>query len=97
MMKANRFILTFILIGALGFTSCKSQSASSSTKNELTSSKLKWSEKMALTLMMRHPNAYEIDDRTKAKWDYVHGVVLNAVEDLYKKTKDEKYYNYVKF
>jgi len=96
MMKANRFILTFILIGALGFTSCKSQSAASSTKNELTSSKLKWSEKMALTLMMRHPNAYEIDDRTTPKWDYVHGLVASSIEELYKKTKDEKYYNYVK-
>ena len=96
LMKANQFLFTFILIGALGFTSCKSQSKAPSIQKELTSSKLKWSERMALTLMMRHPNAYEIDDRTKAKWDYVHGLVTGSIEELYKKTKDERYYEYVK-
>ena len=95
-MKANQFILTFILIGTLGFTSCKSQSAAPSANKELSSSKLKWSEKMALTLMMRHPKAFQIDDRTTAKWDYVHGLVASSIEELYKKTKDEKYYEYVK-
>jgi len=96
MMKANQFIFTFILIGTLGFTSCKSQSNVPSAKNELTSSKLKWSERMALTLMMRYPNAYEIDDRTTAKWDYVHGLVAGSIEELYKKTNDKRYYDYVK-
>lgn len=96
LMRAKQFLFTFILIGALGFTSCKSQSNATSTAKDLTSSKLKWSEKMALTLMMRHPKAFQIDDRTTAKWDYVHGLVASSIEELYKKTKDEKYYEYVK-
>ena len=96
LMKANQFLFTFILIGALGFTSCKSQPNATSTKKELTSPKLKWSEKMALTLMTRHPKAFQIDDRTTAKWDYVHGLVASSIEELYKKTGDERYYEYVK-
>ncbi len=95
-MKANQFIFTLILIGTLGFTSCKSKPVSDSVKKELTSANLKWSKRMALTLMMRHPKAYEIDDRDTPKWDYVHGLVLTSIEELYKKTKDEKYYDYVK-
>ncbi|WP_407934912.1 glycoside hydrolase family 88/105 protein [Flavobacterium flavipallidum] len=96
LMRVKQFLFTFILIGALGLTSCKSQSNATSTTKDLTSSKLKWSEKMALTLMMRHPKAFQIDDRTTAKWDYVHGLVASSIEELYKKTKDEKYYEYVK-
>lgn len=95
-MRASQFILTFILAGTFAFTSCKSQSNSASAKKELTSSNLKWSEKMALTLMKRHPKAFQIDDRTTAKWDYVHGLVASSIEELYKKTGDERYYEYVK-
>lgn len=96
LMRAKQFLFTFILIGALGFTSCKSQSNSASAKKELTSSNLKWSEKMALTLMKRHPKAFQIDDRTVAKWDYVHGLVTSSIQELYKKTGDERYYEYAK-
>ncbi|KDN55830.1 glycoside hydrolase family 88/105 protein [Flavobacterium seoulense] len=95
-MKAKQFLFTFLLVGALGFTSCKSQSSASSAKKELTSPNLKWSEKMALTLMKRHPKAFQLDDRTVAKWDYVHGLVTGSIQELYKKTGDERYYEYVK-
>ncbi|GEC71192.1 unsaturated rhamnogalacturonyl hydrolase [Flavobacterium flevense] len=96
LMKANQFLFTFILIGALGFTGCKSQSNTASAPKELSSPNLKWSEKMALTLMKRHPKAYQIDDRTTAKWDYVHGLVASSIQELYKKTGDERYYEYAK-
>ena len=96
LMKANQFLFTFILIGTLGFTGCKSQSNAASAPKELGSPNLKWSEKMALTLMKRHPKAYQIDDRTTAKWDYVHGLVASSIQELYKKTGDERYYEYVK-
>ena len=96
LMKANQFLFTFILIGTLGFTGCKSQSNVASVPKELGSPNLKWSEKMALTLMKRHPKAYQIDDRTTAKWDYVHGLVASSIQELYKKTGDERYYEYVK-
>jgi unsaturated rhamnogalacturonyl hydrolase len=59
-------------------------------------SNLKWSERMALSIMKRHPQAYQIDSQTEPKWDYVHGLVLTSFEALYKKTKDKQYYNYIK-
>lgn len=57
---------------------------------------LKWSEKMALSIMKRHPEAYQIDDKKEPKWDYVHGLVLTSFEKLYKKTGETQYYNYIK-
>ncbi|MEN9981831.1 MAG: Unsaturated rhamnogalacturonyl hydrolase YteR [Bacteroidota bacterium] len=60
------------------------------------SSNLKWSERMALSIMKRHPQAYQIDGQTEPKWDYVHGLVLTSFEALYKKSKDQQYYNYIK-
>lgn len=60
------------------------------------SNTLKWSERLALTLMDHHPESYQIDDKKAPKWDYVHGLVLTSFEKLYESTKDKKYYNYVK-
>jgi unsaturated rhamnogalacturonyl hydrolase len=57
---------------------------------------LKWSERMALSIMKRHSQAYQIDDQKEPKWDYVHGLVLKSFEKLYDKTKDRKYYDYIK-
>lgn len=57
---------------------------------------LKWSERMALSIMKRHPEAYQIDDKNQPKWDYVHGLVLTSFERIYAKTGDKKYYNYIK-
>ncbi|MDO5614571.1 MAG: glycoside hydrolase family 88 protein [Cruoricaptor ignavus] len=56
----------------------------------------KWSERLALTLMEQYPEAYMLDDKTAPKWDYVHGLVMTAYEELYQKTKDKKYLDYVK-
>ena len=51
---------------------------------------------MALTVMKLHHEAWQIDDRKSPAWDYVHGLLLSAFEELYKKTHNEKYYNYIK-
>ena len=50
---------------------------------------------MALTLMKRHPESWQIDDSKAPKWDYVHGLVLHGFEELYKKNPDPRYASYV--
>jgi unsaturated rhamnogalacturonyl hydrolase len=57
---------------------------------------LKWSERMALSIMKRNPEAFQIDGQKEPKWDYVHGLVLTSFEKLYKETNDSKYYDYIK-
>lgn len=87
--------IAFVVLLIILFTNCKPVSVSSSEKM-VVSDKLKWSERMAQTLMKKHPNAFEIDDKTAPKWDYVHGLVMTSFEQLYKKTNNQMYYNYLK-
>ena len=51
---------------------------------------------MALTLMKKYPEAYMLDDKTAPKWDYVHGLVMMGFEELYQKTNNQQYYDYLK-
>ncbi|PKP18622.1 MAG: glycosyl hydrolase family 88 [Bacteroidetes bacterium HGW-Bacteroidetes-23] len=88
--------MVFALILVLLFASCQSTTQNKSDDKTVVSTKLKWSERMAQTLMKKHPNAFEIDDKTEPKWDYVHGLVMTSFEELYKKTNNQTYYDYLK-
>lgn len=85
------FIASFFLL-----TACKSAKNDVSKSGMEISDKLKWSERLAQTLMKKHPSAFQIDDKEQPKWDYVHGLVMTSFEELYKKTKNQTYYDYVK-
>jgi len=78
---------------------CKPISQKDSTfvkqKEVLISNKLKWSERMALSIMKRHPQAWQIDNHQAPKWDYKIGMILTAFEKLYVKTSEPKCLNYI--
>jgi len=57
---------------------------------------LKWSERTAITILNKYPNAWQIDGTEKPKWDYKMGLVLSAFEKLYQKTNEKVYFNYIK-
>ena len=59
-------------------------------------SHLKWSERMALSIIKRHPEAWQIDYHEAPKWDYKIGMILTAYEKLYDQTKNPKYFDYIK-
>jgi len=91
----------FSLILAFAFFSCSQapkESANENTGKDTVPGfeELKWSEKMAASIMKENPEAWQIDGKKEAKWDYVHGLVLLSFQKLYEKTSDEKYYTYVK-
>lgn len=65
-------------------------------KDQTISKKLKWSERMALSIMMQRKESYMIDDATTPKWDYVHGLVLTSFDELNKKHPNQKYSAYSK-
>jgi len=85
---------------SLAFFSCKSKAQEPiktvESQNIEISKDAKWSDKMALTLMKRYPQAYMIDDAKTPKWDYVHALVLHSFEELYKKNPDPRYAAYIK-
>lgn len=92
----NKSLMSVLLICMMAFTSCKVTSQESATKDIVISKDAKWSDKMALTLMKRHPESYMLDDSKKPKWDYVHALVLHSIEELYKKNPDPRYKAYVR-
>jgi unsaturated rhamnogalacturonyl hydrolase len=92
----NKSLMSVLLICMMAFTSCKVASQESTTKDIVISKDAKWSDKMALTLMKRHPESYMLDDSKKPKWDYVHALVLHSIEELYKKNPDPRYKAYVR-
>jgi len=96
-MLKSYFTMVYIFAFMVLFTNCvHSQKPSKNTKESAISDTLKWSERMALTLMKQFPEPWQLDSAPKPKWDYVHGLVLMSFQELYQATKNEKYYNYVK-
>ncbi len=48
-----------------------------------------WSIRMAESIMTRHPNGY-------GNWNYVTGTVLRGFEELWRRTGDDRYFDYIK-
>ncbi|MBZ4043973.1 glycoside hydrolase family 88/105 protein [Flavobacterium hibisci] len=93
-LKVATLFVSFAIFG------CKTASpeagkTTNSTNQTVVSKDLKWSDKMALTLMKRHPESWQIDDSKAPKWDYVHGLVLYSFQELYKKNPNPAYASYV--
>ncbi|SEO62070.1 unsaturated rhamnogalacturonyl hydrolase [Flavobacterium sp. CF108] len=88
--------MSVLLVCAIALTSCNAISQEPAKKEIIISKDMKWSDKMALTLMKRHPESYMLDDSKKPKWDYVHALVLHSIEELYKKNPDPRYKAYIR-
>jgi unsaturated rhamnogalacturonyl hydrolase len=94
--KRQGYFTSVVLVCLMAVTGCKVTSQEPAKNDIVISKNLKWSDKMALTLMKRHPEAYMIDDSKAPKWDYVHGLVLHSIEELNKVNPDPRYPAYVK-
>ena len=53
-----------------------------------------WLIRMADSEMHRTPESWRLDFQNKLKWDYCHGLELQAFLDLYDQYGDKKYYDY---
>lgn len=59
----------------------------------------KWSERMALTLMQQHPEAWRMMGYkllSAPTWDYPYGLTLLSMQKLYQETGDKRYLQYGK-
>jgi rhamnogalacturonyl hydrolase YesR len=64
--------------------------------NAVAATNLPYSAKMADSDMIRNPKPSMLDFASEPRWNYTNGLVCSAVEQVWKKTGDEKYYNYIK-
>jgi len=68
-------------------------SLSAATKK---SDSAKWSEHMARSEMKRFAEPWMIENATKPRWGYTHGLVVKAILETWKSSGDKAYYNYAK-
>ena len=85
-MKKN-FICKFIVSGSLFFFSLGMFA-------QRVSADLPWSVRMVESEMIRCPEAWRLDFQPKLKWDYCHGLELQAMLDVYDRYGDQKIYDY---
>ncbi|WP_281232910.1 glycoside hydrolase family 88/105 protein [Flavobacterium gelatinilyticum] len=97
-MKSRRkqSFMSVLLVCVLALSGGKAVAQESAKKEIVISKNMKWSDKMALTLMKRHTESYMLDDAKKPKWDYVHALVLHSIEELNKKNPDPRYKAYIR-
>jgi unsaturated rhamnogalacturonyl hydrolase len=60
------------------------------------SSGMQWSVAMAETLMKQYGRLWQIEDSTRPKWTYTHGLVALAFLRLWEATNDNRYFGYAK-
>ena len=68
-------------------------SMSAATKK---SNSAKWSERMARSEMKRFAEPWMIENATKPRWGYTHGLVVKAILETWKSSGDKAYYDYAK-
>ncbi|KUJ63572.1 glycosyl hydrolase family 88 [Flavobacteriaceae bacterium CRH] len=94
--RNKNYLVLMLLTCTLLFTNDK-VTGQESSKNEIVISKdLKWSERMALSIMKRAPQAWQVDHNEKTKWDYKLGLLMTSFEKLHKKTNNPIYAAYIK-
>lgn len=62
----------------------------------IVSNQTPWSARMANSDMIRNPKGWMLDFSQQPRWNYCHGLVCSAHEQLWEKTGNEKYYAYIK-
>jgi unsaturated rhamnogalacturonyl hydrolase len=82
--------ISLLLIGALAGV------ATAQTSEPRVSKTAPWSVRMADSDIIRNPTASTIDFVKEPRWNYTNGLFCSAIEQVWKKTGDEKYYNYIK-
>ena len=53
-------------------------------------------EKMSASIMHTHADSIAVKVGKPAGWDYEQGLILKALEKMYQRTGDAKYFNYIK-
>ncbi len=84
----NRNLISRILIVTTGLVSCVWMTA------QTVSDKKPWSVRMTESEMIRCPQSWQLDFQPKLKWDYCHGLELQAMLDVYDAYGDKKIYDY---
>ncbi|WP_291529363.1 glycoside hydrolase family 88/105 protein [Bacteroides sp. UBA939] len=82
----NKLLCKILVMGTLiGSTQLSAQKVSD---------KQSWSVRMAESEMIRCPESWQLDFQKRLKWDYCHGLELQAVLDVYDTYGNQKMFDY---
>ena len=89
-----------IVFSALSIMGCKEESkekkeAEPTVTETIVPENLKWSERMMLSEIERFPKASKLDFVDKPRWSYTNGLVLMACAEVYQRSNEQKYYDYI--
>ncbi|WP_200977347.1 glycoside hydrolase family 105 protein [Echinicola sp. 20G] len=94
---SKKIFPALLLIVAL--ISCQSKSTNESSdetenteQNAFTKEYSTW---MADSEIKRNPEGWTLDFNEKPKWEYTHGLIMTAMEQVYDKTGEERYLDYI--
>lgn len=85
-----------LLLVVLLSVACRSGQTAAETQAVANPSGKPWSVWMADSEMKRSPQGWMIDFRPEPKWDYTQGLFASALERVWKRTGDRKYFTYIK-
>jgi len=88
-MKKQLLKIGLFAAALAGFVSCGGQELK-------VSDKLPWSERMALSEMLRNPDPCTLDFVETKKWNYTNGLVVECIMKLYEQTRDRQYLDYAR-
>jgi unsaturated rhamnogalacturonyl hydrolase len=85
----NFLKITLSLLGVWSMTSWNASAQSVDAQQP-------WSVRVAQSEMVRCPQAWQLDFQPRLKWDYCHGVELQAFLNLYDAYGDQRYFDYAR-
>lgn len=96
-------VLSIAALASALFLSCAQKKSATATNTEIETSQsgkivptnLKWSERMLLSEMNRFPQAWMLDFNKEPRWAYPAAIVLEGAEQLYSKTGNKAYEEYI--
>jgi len=94
--RKKSYFMRVLLIGLMIFGLGKITAQETSNSKTAISNDLKWSERMALSIIKRDAQAWQVDNNEKPKWDYKIGLLMTSFEKLYQKTNNPVYAQYIK-
>lgn len=89
----NKLICTLAVAGITMLTACSQNTKQEAQIQDNTSGK-PWSVRMVESEMTRCPESWQLDFQPKLKWDYCHGLELQAMLDVYDRYGDDNIYKY---
>lgn len=97
------WIVGLVLLISVSGISCKSVTHRNDQHNSTVGStqaafkpQMRWSERMAESIIKRNPEAWMTDFRKTPRWSYTHGLVLMAIQQLGMSYGDARYLAYAK-